>query len=108
MKNTDLKGDKVFPVAFFLHNRKDTETHKAFFDWLFNQIDVPRQVPFVVDREHSIVANLLGHSVGAHQLFYCTIHIRKDVEIWCKKHKSEKKFSQQFPGKCTSSLEKNQ
>lgn len=87
---------KFFLWPFFLHNRKDTVTHKAFFDWMFNQIDFPRNVPFIVDREHSIVGNLLGHSVGTHQLFYCTIHIRKDVENWCRNHKPGKKMTAQI------------
>ena len=84
MKNTLIKQDRIFPVAFFVHNRKDTLTHKAFFDWIFNQLDFPAVVPFVTDREHSIVNNILGHAVGVRQLFYCTIHIARDVKHWCR------------------------
>ena len=100
IKDTDLKDDKIFPVAFFLHNRKDTETHKIFFDWLFNELHIPSQVPFIVDREQSIVNNLLGQCVGADQLFYCTFHIRKNVERWCQANMKVKKtvdsYTRQF------------
>lgn len=79
LKNTDLKNDFLLPVVFFLHNRKDTQTHKVLFDWTFNELDIPVSVPFVTDREHSIVNSILGHAVGPRQLFYCTNHILKNV-----------------------------
>ena len=85
MKNTNLEDNPLFPVAMFLHNRKDTSTHWAFFDWVFKQLDCPTTVPFVTDREHSIVNSILGHSVGLHQLFYCTNHLLKNVRTWCSK-----------------------
>lgn len=70
IKNIIVKKDKIFSVAFFVHNRKKTGTHKKFFDWIFDQICVPSSVPFVTDREHSIVSNIIGHEVEAEQLFY--------------------------------------
>ena len=74
----------MLPVIFFVHNRRDTTTHWALFNWALNQIEFPANVPFVTDREHSIVNNILGHAVYPRQLFYCTIHILSDVRNWCR------------------------
>lgn len=101
-----MKGDKIFPVAFFLHNRKDAKTHKIFFDWLFKELDIPSQIPFVTDREHSIVNSLLGHKVGANQLFYCTFHIRKNVERWCRMNIKTKKLVDQYTNQVRILLDK--
>lgn len=96
IKNTHLVKDRIFPVAFFLHNRKDTLTHKAFFDWMFNEVSFPENVPFFTDREHSIVNNILGHSVGPRQLFYCTNHLIRNVKFWCQKKRFGKKIVDRY------------
>lgn len=92
IKNTDLVNDRILPIAFFLHNRKDTLTHKIFFDWAFNELKVTKSIPFITDREKSIVSNIIGHAVGPKQLFYCTNHILQDVKIWCYKNGMSKKL----------------
>ena len=107
IKNTHIKQNRMLPVAFFMHNRKTTLTHKAFFDWVFNVLDIPATVPFVTDREESIVANILGHPVGPRQLFYCSIHIARDVKTWCQTQKIGKKRTDRIVKQIKNLIGKN-
>lgn len=93
MKNTQVLNDKkiepLFPVAYFLHNRKTTETHKFFFKWIFDRLKFSSSVPIVTDREQSIVNSITSYAIGKENLFFCTNHILRDVELWLQKHQME-------------------
>jgi hypothetical protein len=92
MKNTELVEEPIFPIACLVHNRKQLTTHSIFWDWMCNQLEGFCEVPLVTDRETSIVQAIeqKKHHLAAH--FFCSLHIRRNAKMWCKRKGLESTF----------------
>lgn len=82
MKNIYLEEEPIFPVIYYMHNRKTTETHETFFRWAFDRLNIGPSVPIVTDRELAIVNSIRQYAVGQDRLFFCTNHILQNTRHW--------------------------
>ena len=71
-QNFEVQGDKMFPVAYFIHERKRCEDHRAFFDFVFKKLQINDHIPIVTDRERAITTILTSSPQLVNQHFSCT------------------------------------
>lgn len=53
--NIEMKEHPLFPIAYFMHNRKRSADHNEFLSWAFKKLKINPNVPIVTDREAAIV-----------------------------------------------------
>lgn len=77
IRNIEMGEEPYFPVAFFIHDRKKTETHQYFFKKIKKLLQINLNIPFITDREMAIEAGLKEYlALHANRLF-CSNHIVK-------------------------------
>ena len=82
-----FEGNKVIPIAFMLHEKRDAKFHERFFRVLGENVPnlLKTSSPFICDRESGIkkAMNIVFPNIP---VVHCWTHIRTDVKIWVKKH----------------------
>jgi hypothetical protein len=79
--NPYLKRDPNYPLIFFIHYKRDTDSHRLLFGWLrenFSFIGDRRDIPFICDREQAITSAIKAYFPD-NQIIYCVVHIWKSI-----------------------------
>ena len=73
----------TIPVAFMIHDRKQTKMHSKFFECVADNISQLRKKPFpiIVDREPGITKAIRNHFPNA-SILYCWNHLLQDLKVW--------------------------
>ena len=81
-----FEGNKIVPVAFMMHERRDAKFHERFFSVLKEHIPNLKRThfPLICDREAGIKL-AIQNSLPNIQIIHCWNHIRTDVTTWLKK-----------------------
>ena len=81
IKNVELGDEPMFPVAFFIHDRKKMDDHRAFLKFVFNRLQVNQNIPVVTDRERAITNVFLEMPETKNNHFCCFNHIISDAKL---------------------------
>ena len=94
-KNVELKDEPFFPICFFIHDRKRSEDHETFLNFVFENDEKTKSksklkpnanVPVVTDREREFFNFFETNSFTKNSHFCCTNHIKKNVELWVREN----------------------
>ena len=82
-----FEQEPCIPALFLIHERKYTETHEVLFHMARKLIPslAKLRLPMVTDREKAITSAIKNKLANV-TLVHCWNHLKKDVEMWCKKH----------------------
>ncbi|XP_060109597.1 uncharacterized protein LOC132582142 [Heteronotia binoei] len=88
MRNIKLKGDPVFPIAFFLHREKITSYHQDFLSEIVTKLGPEHMtnIPFLTNRERGI-RQLLERKFPHIPNVYHWNCVLNNVSTWIKKHR---------------------
>lgn len=106
-KNLHFIEEPLWPILFFIHERRFAQRHKKFFEDCVAKVIDLNKAGITSDREFGIIktiADLITNCKEASKLvqFYSTNHIVQDVKIWTLKQakklkKKEKKDGEADP-----------
>ena len=85
-KNVELSRDPIFPIAFYIHDRKKKDDHQVFLDYVFKRLDINPNIPIVTDREGAITSFFLNREKTKDNHFCCMNHIVSDAKVWVRDH----------------------
>ena len=80
-RNTDLVGDKIFTIVFMIHDKKYSDVHSFFWNFLVKKIEFNASVPIDTDRDKSITNAIKEQELGDNLLYFLN-HIRQDLKRW--------------------------
>ena len=83
-KNIELSTDPMFPIAFYIHDRKRTEDHHAFLQYVFDRLNINSNIPIVTDREQAFSSFFASLDKTKDVHFSCTNHILADAKAWVR------------------------
>ena len=94
IRNTLLKEEPILMVGGFAHERKYSESHEKFWNFLAKELKFSDDVLIATDQESAIRSGCqeaLRKKNKKNRLVNCTNHIRKCCERWLKKFKKEQR-----------------
>lgn len=81
IKNVELVGEPLFPVAFLIHDCRKGDDHQQFLNFVFKRLKMNSNIPIVTDRERAITNVFLGRAETKDNHFCCTNHILTDAKL---------------------------
>ncbi|XP_053406440.1 uncharacterized protein LOC128559236 [Mercenaria mercenaria] len=83
-----FEGNKIIPVAFVMHERRDSKFHERFFNVIKEHIPnlSKTKYPIICDREAGIKL-AIKNSLPNIPIVHCWNHIKTDVKTWLHKLK---------------------
>lgn len=84
-----FEQDKIIPVAFMMHDKRDTKFHERFFEVLKSSVPnlSKTNFPLICDREPGI-RNAIPKSLPNISILHCWNHIKSNIKYWLWKNKA--------------------